>query len=142
MTMIRRLFSVLVLLALVAGLSIAQTPAPPSGYVNASEILPLPNFISTAGSLYIEPANAPVGPWLAYGNDGSLIELLYMIPVAQMQAAQNWDDLGADIINDLGMTLDHVDISVNGGHPGMAELHYHIRLVFVDHEAQLAALGQ
>lgn len=132
------------LLLLIADSSFAQAPQvqAPEGYVNASTLLPLPEFIPGAGALYIDPANAPVGPWLAYGKDGELIELLYMVPVAQMQEAQNWDDLSADILNDLGVTVNHVDISYNGGHPGMAEPHYHIRLVFVDHDAQLAALSE
>ncbi|HNQ99081.1 MAG TPA: hypothetical protein PKN52_03710, partial [Trueperaceae bacterium] len=40
-----------------------QSP-PPEPYVAASAILPLPDFIPGAGALYIDPADAPVGPWL------------------------------------------------------------------------------
>lgn len=130
------------LFALAIGSSLAQEPEVPQGYVNASEILPLPEFVPSAGALYINPENAPVGPWLAYGKDGALIELLYMVPLAQMQDAQNWDALSASVLNDLGVSIDHVDISFNGGHPGMEEAHYHIRLVFVDHETQQAALSE
>lgn len=132
----------IVLVALGAGLGFAQAPTVPENYVNVSELLPLPEFIPTIGALYIDPANAPVGPWLAYGKDGELVEMLYMVPVSGMQEAQNWETLGADILNELGVTVDHVDITYNGGHPGMAEPHYHFRLVFVDHETQQAALSQ
>lgn len=37
-------------------------------------------------------------------------------------------------------SIDHVDITYNGGHPGMAEPHYHIRMVLLDDAAQQSAL--
>ncbi|HEX7003359.1 MAG TPA: hypothetical protein VF168_04150 [Trueperaceae bacterium] len=119
------------------------SPALPSGYVNASELLPLPEFIPGAGALYIDPANAPVGPWLSYGNDGKLVEVLFMVPVSQMTEGANWDDLAAGTFEELGIsTLDHVDITFNPGHAGMAEAHYHFRLALIDHESQQAALSE
>lgn len=120
-------------------LSVAPPPAP---YVSVSEILPLPAFIPGAGALFIDPAFAPVGPWLSYGADGRLIEVLYMIPLSGMTAAQNWDNLGTGLIAELGVSIDHVDVSYNGGHPGMAEPHYHVRLVLVDDATQQAQLTQ
>ncbi len=120
-------------------LSVAPPPAP---YVGVAEILPLPAFIPGAGALFIDPANAPVGPWLSYGADGTLIEVLFMIPLSSMTAAQNWDDLATGLLDQLGATVDHVDVSYNGGHPGMAEPHYHIRLVLVDDATQQAQLTQ
>lgn len=127
-------------LALAQGGASLQLPAP-EPYVSVAEILPLPEFIPGAGALYIDPANAPVGPWLSYGKDGNLVEILFMVPVSAMQAAENWDDLAAGLIAELGVTIDHVDLSYNGGHPGMAEPHYHIRLVLMDSEAQNVALN-
>lgn len=115
---------------------------PPAPYVSVADILPLPAFIPGAGALFIDPANAPVGPWLSYGADGALIEVLFMVPLSGMTAAQNWDDLATGLIRDLGATVDHVDVSYNGGHPGMAEPHYHIRLVLVDDATQQAQLTQ
>ena len=148
-----RLFSAMALgaLASLATLALAQgaygeTAQPalklpaPAPYVSVAEILPLPDFIPGAGALYIDPANAPVGPWLSYGKDGNLIEILFMVPVSSMQAAENWEDLATGLLSELGVTIDHVDISYNGGHPGMAEPHYHIRLVLVDAATQDAAL--
>lgn len=134
------------LLALVATVAAAQggdltKSPPPAPYVNASTILPLPDFIPGAGALFIDPANAPVGPWLAYGSDGSLVEVLFMVPISQMQAATNWSDLAAGLLAQIGLTVDHVDITYNGGHPGMAEPHYHVRLAFVDAATQQAALN-
>lgn len=121
--------------------NLLQSP-PPAPYVAASAILPLPDFIPGAGALYIDPADAPVGPWLAYGKDGGLVEILFMVPLSEMQKATNWSDLAAGLLARLGKTVDHVDISYNGGHPGMAEPHYHVRLALVDAQTQEAQLSQ
>lgn len=120
-------------------LSVSPPPAP---YVSVADILPLPAFIPGAGALFIDPANAPVGPWLSYGADGNLLEILFMVPLSGMTAAQNWDNLATGLFGELGATVDQVDISYNGGHPGMAEPHYHIRLVLVDDATQQAQLTQ
>jgi hypothetical protein len=128
-----------------AALATAQdmsTEPPPAPYVNASTLLELPDFVPGAGALYIDPANAPVGPWLAYGSDGSLVEVLFMVPVSEMRNGTNWDDLAAGLLGDMGVTVDHVDVTFNGGHPGMAEPHYHVRLAFVDHATQTSLLTQ
>ncbi len=142
----RRALARLLALSLTAallGAAAAQdltTEPPPAPWVNASTLLPLPDFIPGAGALYIDPANAPVGPWLAYGTDGSLVEVLFMVPVSAMQSATNWDDLATGLLAQLGLTIDHVDITFNGGHPGMAEPHYHVRLALVDHATQQGLL--
>lgn len=120
-------------------LSVAPPPAP---YVGVAEILPLPEFIPGAGALYIDPANAPVGPWLSYGSDGKLLEVLFMVPISAMNEAQNWDNLATGLLSGNGLAVDHVDVSYNGGHSGMAEPHYHIRLVLVDDATQQAGLTQ
>lgn len=137
-TLTSRLLGGLAVLALLlvtgswaAAQDLTQSP-PPEPYVGVATILPLPDFIPGVGALFIDPANAPTGPWLAYGNDGSLIEVLFMVPISAMQDAQNWSDLAAGLIAKTGLSVDHVDITYNGGHPGMAEPHYHIRLVLVD----------
>lgn len=137
---------VLLTLLAAAGTGLAQgldTSPPPAPYVSASELLPLPEFIPGVGALFIDPDDAPVGPWLAYGANGELIEILFMVPVSSMQDAQNWDDLARAVLSEAGAgPIDHVDITYNGGHPGMAEPHYHIRLVLVDPAAQQDALTQ
>ena len=134
-------FIVYVAALVIGSMALAQTPDVPDGWVPVTELLPLPDFIPGAGALYIQPDNAPVGPWLAYGRDGTLIEVLFMVPISQMQEAMNWDDLATGTLAELGITdIDHVDISYNGGHPGMAEPHYHFRLVVVDAATQEGAL--
>ena len=134
------LLVVLALLPTAGAQDLTQSP-PPAPYVGVATILPLPDFIPNAGALFIDPANAPVGPWLSYGSDGSLVEVLFMVPISQMQQAADWPDLAAGLLASLGLTVDHVDITYNGGHPGMAEPHYHIRLVFVDAATQNTLLN-
>ncbi len=142
-----RLTVVALAVALAAAFALAQDSdllqsPPPAPYVAVSSILPLPDFIPGAGALYIDPADAPVGPWLAYGKDGDLVEVLFMVPVSEMQKATNWSDLAAGLLARLGKAVDHVDITYNGGHPGMAEPHYHIRLALVDAKTQAEQLTQ
>ncbi len=113
---------------------------PPAPYVGVATILPLPEFIPGVGALFIDPDNAPTGPWLSYGNDGQLVEVLFMVPLSAMESAENWSDLATGLLAKTGLTVDHVEITYNGGHPGMAEPHYHIRLVLVDAATDEAAL--
>ena len=135
------------ILLVIAALSVARAQdlsvsPPPAPYVGVAEILPLPEFIPGAGALFIDPSNAPVGPWLSYGSDGNLLEVLFMVPLSAMTAAENWDNLATGLLSSNGLAVDHVDISYNGGHSGMAEPHYHIRLVLVDDATQQAGLSQ
>lgn len=132
---------VLALAATAQAQDLSDAP-PPAPYVGVAEILPLPEFIPGAGALYIDPANAPVGPWLSYGSGGNLIEVLFMVPLSEMSAAANWDNLATGLLVSNGLAVDHVDVSYNGGHSGMAEPHYHIRLVLVDDATQQAGLSQ
>ncbi len=127
--------------AFAQGSDLLQAP-PPAPYVNVSTLLPLPDFIPTVGALYVDPANAPVGPYLAYGSDGSLVEVLFMTPLSEMEHATEYADLASGLLAQLGMNVDHVDITYNAGHPGMAEPHYHFRIVFVDHATQGQLLAQ
>ena len=144
MKQIRLILTAAAVLSLVTAASSQDlTPALPAGYVNASDLLPLPEFIPGAGALYIDPADAPIGPWLAYGNDGRLVEVLFMVPVSQMTAANDWTNLATGTFGTLGLSgIDHVDISYNPGHAGMAEAHYHFRLVLLDDATQQSALSQ
>jgi hypothetical protein len=137
------------LTAALLGLSAAASaqseldPPLPEGYVSVSDIVQLPEFIPGVGALYIHPDNAPVGPWLAYGNDDDLVEVVFMVPLSEMQSFSDWENLAGGTFGTLGVSnIDHVDVSFNGGHPGMAEAHYHFRLVLVDNETQRAALAE
>jgi hypothetical protein len=134
------LLTLFVAAGILFGVAAAQPPEP---YVNASTILELPDFIPGSGALFIDPANAPYGPWLAYSQDNmTLIEVLFMVPLAELDASEDWTELATGLFAEMGLgAIDHVDITYNGGHPGMAEPHYHFRLVLVDHATQEAALN-
>jgi hypothetical protein len=109
----------------------AQTKSPPGGvYKAVSTLVPLPNFIPGLGTLFVDPATLPAGPFLAYDHQGSLVSSIYMIPLKDMNGQKNFESLKV-----AHEKVDHVDIMYNAGHPGVAEPHYHITLWYVSPSA-------
>ena len=116
--------------------SVAQLHAPPGGaYKKVSTLVPLPDFVPGLGTLYVDPATLPAGPFLAYDHQGNLVSSIYMIPLKDMNSQKGFSDLKA-----AHGRVDHVDIVFNAGHPGVAEPHYHVIVWYVSAEraAQLA----
>ena len=114
----------------------AQQKAPPGGaYKEVSTLVPLPSFLPGLGTLYVDPATLPAGPFLAYDHHGKLVSSIYMIPLKDMNAQKAFS--GLKIAH---APADHVDIVYNAGHPGVAEPHYHIVVWYVSAQraAQLA----
>ena len=114
----------------------AQRRAPPGGaYQPVSKLVPLPDFVPGLGTLYVDSATLPAGPFLAYDHQGNLVSSIYMIPLKDMNAQKAFSNL--KIAQE---RADHVDIVYNAGHPGAAEPHYHIIVWYVSpaHAAQLA----
>ena len=114
----------------------AQSKAPPSGpYKKVSTLVPLPDFLPGLGTLYVDPATLPAGPFLAYDHQGQLVSSIYMIPLKDMNAQKAFTDLKA-----AHERVDHVEIVFNAGHPGVAEPHYHVIVWYVSAQraAQLA----
>ncbi len=110
----------------------AAQPAPPGGqYKKVSTLVPLPDFIPGLGTLYVDPATLPAGPFLAYDRQGRLVSSVYMIPVKDIQAQKKFEDLGV-----ARERVDHVDMYYNAGHPGVAEPHYHVVLWYVPREQE------
>ena len=83
---------------LVAGLMILATAleglsaeklykkAPPGGkYKKVSSLVALPDFIPDLGTLYVDPATLPAGPFLAYDKKGNLVSSVYMIPLKDLK---------------------------------------------------------
>ena len=98
--------------------------APPSGkYKKVSELVKLPDFLPGLGTLYVDPATLPAGPFLAYDHQGKLVSTIYMIPMKDFTEQKKLDDLAAP-----GGKVDHVSMYYNAGHPGVQEPHYHIVL--------------
>jgi hypothetical protein len=98
--------------------------APPAGdYQQVSKLVALPDFIPGLGTLYVQPATLPAGPFLAYDREGRLVSTIYMIPTKDIEAQKKFDDLAVgthDVVD--------VDMYYNAGHPGVEEPHYHVVL--------------
>lgn len=123
---------VLGLLVLLGGARAAQAQtAVPSGYKKLSEIAGGSDFIRGRGKLYVDPETLPVGPWLAYDREGSLVSTSYMILLKDMNAHKKFNSLLSSHAK-----VDHVDISYSGGHPGVADPHYDITVWYISSEKQ------
>jgi hypothetical protein len=109
----------------------AQNAAPmkPAGgaYQAVSDLVPLPDYIPGIGTLYVDPATLPVGPFAAYDKSGKLVSTVYMVPLEDMQAQTKF--AGLDVA---GAATTSVDMYYNAGHPGVDKPHYHIVLWHVD----------
>lgn len=104
--------------------------SPPGGaYQKVSALVPLPDFVPGLGTLYVDPATLPAGPFLAYDHQGSLVSSIYMIPLKDLNAQKAFS--GLKVAQE---RVDHVDIVFNAGHPGVAEPHYHVTLWYVSPE--------
>lgn len=107
--------------------SAAPLQEPPGGkYKKVSTLVALPDFIPGLGTLYVDPATLPAGPFLAYDHQGHLVSSIYMIPLKDMNAQKAFNDLKI-----AHAPADHVDIVYNAGHAGVAEPHYHIVVWYV-----------
>src|SRR3989441_8529630 len=116
--------------------SAARLHEPPGGaYKKGSTLVPLPDFVPGLGTLYVDPATLPAGPFLAYDHQGNLASSTYMIPLKDMNAQKAFSDLKV-----ARARADHVDIVFNAGHPGVAEPHYHMIVWYISPQraAQLA----
>ena len=108
----------------------AQNHAPPGGaYQPVSKLVPLPDFLPGLGTLYVDPATLPAGPFLAYDLERNLVSSIYMIPLKDMNAQKAFS--GLKVAHE---PVDHVDVVFNAGHPGVAEPHYHVILWHVSAE--------
>ena len=96
-------------------------------YQAVSDLVPLPNHIPGIGTLYVDPATLPAGPFAAYDKSGALVSTIYMIPLEDMQAETKFAGLEV-----AGSSTTAVDMYYNAGHPGVDKPHYHIVLWHVD----------
>src|SRR5690348_2470215 len=127
------------LVSLLASPAMAQNVqhAPPGGtYKKVSELVKLPDFLPGLGTLYVNPATLPAGPFLAYDHKGGLVSTIYMIPLKDINAQTKFDNLASP-----GGKVDHVSLYYNAGHPGVAEPHYHVVLWHVS-KAQEALVAK
>src|SRR5437016_14077519 len=74
--------------------ALAQQKAPPGGaYKKVSALVSLPDFVPGLGTLYVDPATLPAGPFLAYDHQGNLVSSIYMIPLKDMNAQKAFSGL-------------------------------------------------
>jgi hypothetical protein len=99
------------------------TTSPPASFRKVSSLVKLPDFVPGLGTLYVDPATLPVGPFLGYSHNGKLVNITYMVPLKSIEAHKNFETLGGVAA---GVKLDHTDIQYNPGHPGVEEPHYHV----------------
>jgi hypothetical protein len=111
-----------------------QATTPPANYKKVSTLVALPDFVPGLGTLYVDPATLPAGPFLAYDKQGKLVSSVYMIPLKDITAHKAFNNLAV-----AKEKVDHVDMYYNAGHPGVAEPHYHVVVWYVSAE-QAAAL--
>jgi hypothetical protein len=116
-----------------AGVASAKdiTTTPPAGFKAVSTLVKLPHFIPTYGTLYVDPKTLPAGPFLGYDHGGKLVNVIYMVPLKDLQAHKDWANAGTAAA---GLKVDHTDIEFNPGHPGVDEPHYHFINWLVPHQ--------
>jgi hypothetical protein len=108
--------------------------APPGGnYKKVSSLVALPDFLPGLGTLYVDPATLPAGPFLAYDRKGQLVSSVYMIPLKDINEHKEFKNLKV-----AQMKVDHVDMYFNAGHPGVPDPHYHVILWYVSPEKAAA----
>lgn len=109
--------------------ALRQSPAP-APYIQVSDALPLPDFIPGLGTLFVDPATLPAGPFLGYDRDGKLSATIFMTPLEDLENGVAFDELHVGNHN-----VASVDIYYNAGHPGVEKPHAHI-VLFHDDEAR------
>ena len=102
--------------------SVEKAP-PPEPFQKVSQLVKLPDFLPGIGDLYVDPATLPAGPFLAYDHNGKIVSTIYMVPIEDLQAKKPFDNLAA-----VGGAVDHTDIYLNAGHPGVEKPHVHVVL--------------
>jgi hypothetical protein len=127
----KKLIAIITLLLILAVPAFAaNTKEPPGGsYRKVSELVALPEFLPGMGTLYVKPGTLPVGPFLAYDREGTLVSTIYMVPIKDFQEHKALTGL------EVGESkVVRVDITFNAGHPGVEVPHYHVTIWHVKPE--------
>ncbi len=106
--------------------------SPPASFKKVSTLVKLPDYLPGMGTLYVDPKTLPVGPFLGYDKAGRLVNVIYMVPLKQMDDHKAFTNLGSVAS---GLRINHTDIEFNPGHPGVEEPHYHVTEWLIGHAA-------
>ena len=118
-------FGLLLTPSLPAQSTTGNTANPPANFKKVSTLVRLPDWLPGLGTLYVDPASLPAGPYLGYNRNGQLVHVTYMISIKDLDQHKDWNDLGQKVA-DLDLKVDHTNVNFNPGHPGLQEPHYHI----------------
>jgi hypothetical protein len=111
--------------------------APPGGeFKKVSSLVQLPDFVSGLGTLYVDPATLPKGPFLAYDRQGNLVSSVYMLPIRDLREGKSFNDLAVARVKP-----DHIDVYANNGHPGVPAPHYHVVVWYISREQAETLVG-
>lgn len=114
--------------------TVPDTAPPAAPFQKVSELVTLPDFLPGLGTLYVDPASLPAGPFLGYDHDGKLSATIYMTPLEDLEGGSAFNDL---VVGSNSVTS--VDIYYNAGHPGVEKPHVHVVLYHdTDAKARLA----
>lgn len=118
----------------VAAQAMLDMAPPPAPYARVSELVPLPDFLPGLGTLFVDPASLPAGPFVGYDHDGKLAATIYMTPIEDLQNGTAYDDLAVG-----SHDVSSVDVYYNAGHPGVDKPHLNVVLFHgADAKARLA----
>lgn len=114
--------------------NVPEDAPPPAPYAKVSELVALPDFLPGLGTLFVDPATLPAGPFLGYDRDGKLAATIFMAPIEDLQSGTSYNDLAVG-----SNEVSSVDIYYNAGHPGVEKPHAHVVLFHgTDAKARLA----
>ena len=129
-----RVFAPLLLCLFTGGAALAHdaavTTPPEAPFAAVASLVALPEFIPGLGTLYVDPASLPAGPFLGYDHDGRLSATIYMVPIEDLTTGKAFDNLAVGMDSVTG-----VDIYFNAGHPGVEKPHAHV-VLYHDAEAK------
>ena len=103
---------------------------PPADFKKVSTLVKLPDYLPGMGTLYVDPKTLPAGPFLGYDKSKRLVNVIYMVPLKQIDEHKAFTNLGSAAA---GLKVDHTDIEFNPGHPGVEEPHYHVTEWLISH---------
>jgi hypothetical protein len=137
--------TIIALALLAAGMMVAPTvygadvaTSPPASFKKVSSLVRFPDWAPGLGTLYVDPSTLPIGPFLGYNHQGKLVNIIYMVPLKDLDAHKNFETLGGVAA---GMKISHTDLQYNPGHPGVEEPHYHIVQWFINPAAVKAEMN-
>lgn len=103
---------------------LSPVPEPPAAPFRAvSGLTGLPDFLPGLGTLYVDPATFPYGPFLACDRQGVLVGTIHMIPLSDADGPGKITALMSP-----GSSVTGIDLHYNAGRPDIQEPHCHVVL--------------